>query len=349
MGPTVVTGAERRRHTISGAIVALRRSQRGRVALYLGAVALVAFSYYLAGRLGLELAYLDGAVAALWPPAGLGLAVLFLYGIRLWPGVVIGDLLLADFFDAAGTVLGQTVGNTLALVAAALLLTRLAGGRANLERTLDVLALVICAAVAALVSAAFGPPALRLGDVVTADEFGRVLRTWTLSDMSGVLVVAPVLLTWAATGLKGIRRRDVLEGAVGLAVLVALAELAPQRTCPTSCSRCSSGRRCDWALGVRQRRSSSSARSRCGTRPRRPGRSCVNRSPTACSPPSLYRDRGSHFARPRRGDRRAHPGRPGRWRPARRPNARWPMSTRPCGGWPRSSPRRRRRAACSRR
>ncbi len=45
--------------------------------LYGISVALVAVGYYLAGRIGLELAYLDGAVAALWPPAGFGLAVLF--------------------------------------------------------------------------------------------------------------------------------------------------------------------------------------------------------------------------------------------------------------------------------
>ncbi|MGH2848468.1 MAG: MASE1 domain-containing protein, partial [Thermoleophilaceae bacterium] len=208
------------------------RGRRGRVASYAGSVALVAFAYYLAGRLGLELAYLDGAVAAMWPPAGLGVAVLFLYGIRLWPGIVIGDLLLADFSTPLGTVLGQNVGNTLALVIATLLLRRLTGGRAGLERTLDVVALVICAVVAALVSAAFGPTVLRLGDVISTGELGRVYRTWALSDASGVLVVAPAVLIWARTGLRGIRRRDVLEGAVGLVVLVALAELAPQRDVP---------------------------------------------------------------------------------------------------------------------
>jgi signal transduction histidine kinase len=228
----LVTGAEQRLQTLSGRIEALGRSERGRVALYLGSVALVAVAYYLAGRLGLELGYLDGAVTALWPPSGLGLAVLFLYGIRLWPGIVIGDLLLADFSTPLGTVAGQTVGNTVALVTAALLLKGLTGGRASLERILDVLALVICAVVAALVSAAFGPTALRLGDVIPVDELGRVFRTWTLSDMSGVLVVAPLLLTWASTGLRGIRRRDVLEGALLLAVLVALALLAPQRDVP---------------------------------------------------------------------------------------------------------------------
>jgi signal transduction histidine kinase len=206
--------------------------QRGHVALYAVAVALVAGGYYLAGRLGLELGYLDGAVTAVWPPAGLGLAVLFLYGIRLWPGIVIGDLLLADFSTPVGTVLGQTVGNTVALVVAALLLRRLTGGRGDLGRTVDVLAFVVCAVVAATVSAAFGPTSLRLGDVIAADELGRVYRTWTLSDAAGVLVVAPAVLTWASLGVGGIRRRDLVEGAIALVVLVVVAELAPQRDVP---------------------------------------------------------------------------------------------------------------------
>jgi signal transduction histidine kinase len=232
MGPTVVTAAGQSPHPVRAKLEALRRSPRGRVALYGASVALVALAYYLAGRLGLELAYLDGAVAALWPPAGLGLAVLFLYGIRLWPGIVIGDLLLADFSTPVGTIVGQTVGNTVAVVAAALLLRRLTGGRGDLARTFDVVAFVICAVVAALVSAAFGPLSLRLGDVIAADELGRVLRTWTLSDLSGVLVVTPVVLTWSATGARGIRRRDVLEGVVGLVVLAVLADVAPQRDVP---------------------------------------------------------------------------------------------------------------------
>jgi len=201
------------------------------VARYGLSIGVVAGAYYLAGRLGLELAYLNGAVAALWPPAGFGLAVLFLYGLRLWPGIVIGDLLLADFSQPAGTIVAQIVGNTLALVAGAFLLRRL-NARGSLERTRDVVALVLCAVVAALVSAAFGPPALRLGDVVSPGEFGRVFRTWTLSDAAGVLVVAPAVLTWASTGLKGIRRRDLLEGVLVLGLLALLAELAPQRDVP---------------------------------------------------------------------------------------------------------------------
>jgi len=221
-----------RRYAVGEQIDALRRRKHAGPVLYAVAVAVVALAYYGAGRIGLELAYLNGAVAALWPPAGLGLAVLFLYGVRLWPAIVIGDLLLADYSTPLGTVLAQTLGNTVAVVVAALLLRRLTGGRAGLDRVADVLALVGCALVAAVVSAAFGPLSLRLGGVISADELGQVFRTWTLGDAAGVLVVAPFILTWATADLRAIHRRELVEGTVMLAVLVALAELTPQRDVP---------------------------------------------------------------------------------------------------------------------
>jgi signal transduction histidine kinase len=230
MSPAVLIRGEPLRHAARERLATWRRG--GGSLRYAGSLILVGFAYYLAGRAGLELAYLGGAVAALWPPVGLGLAVLFLYGVRLWPGVLVGDLLLGDFSTPLGTVLGQTVGNTLALVVAAVLLRRLVDGRGGLDRTVDVLALVVCAAAATLVSAAFGPPALRLGGVISSDELGGVFRTWALGDASGVLVVAPAVLTWAVGGVRGIRRRDALEGLAGLVVLVALTELAPQRDVP---------------------------------------------------------------------------------------------------------------------
>src|SRR3954469_25477648 len=232
MSAPLVSHAGHDRNTVGDRIEALRRREHAGVGLYLGALALVALLYYLAGRIGLELAYLDGAVAALWPPAGVGLAVLFLFGLRLWPGIVIGDLLLADYSTSLGTVLAQTVGNTIAVVVAAVLLRRLTNGRGSLERVADVLAFVACALVAALLSAAFGPPALRLGGVIPPDELGRVFRTWTLGDASGVLVLAPVILAWASIGLSGFGRRRLVEGLIVLVVLVALATLPPQRDVP---------------------------------------------------------------------------------------------------------------------
>src|SRR3954463_8299180 len=232
MGVLPISTAAASRLDLRRWIVRLRRTRHGRAGVYLGAVGLLAAAYYLAGKIGLELAYLDGAVAALWPPAGLGLAVLFLFGIRLWPGVVIGDLLLGDFSTPFATVLAQTAGNTVALVVAALLLRRLTAGRGDLARVGDVLALVACAGLAAVVSGAIGPLALRLGGVIESGELWDVTRTWVLGDAAGVLVVAPALLTWVTAGFTGLHRRELFEAAGVMLVLAILAELSPQRDVP---------------------------------------------------------------------------------------------------------------------
>jgi signal transduction histidine kinase len=227
MSAPTITGVGRRRPFVATDF----RTPMG-AARQAAAIAVVALAYYLAGRVGLELAYLDGAVAAAWPPAGVGLAILVLYGPWMVPGIVIGDLLLGDFSTPLGTVLAQTVGNTLALVVAAWVFLRLTDGRAGLDRVVDVLALILCAAIAALISAAFGPTALRLGGVIASDELAEVFRTWTLGDAAGTLVVAPALMTWIAGGGGPLHRRDLVEAGVVLVVLVLLAELPPQRDVP---------------------------------------------------------------------------------------------------------------------
>jgi PAS domain S-box-containing protein len=212
-------------------VLALRAGPAG-LWVDLGAVVLLAGLYYAAAKIGLTLAYLNGAVTALWPPVGVGIAALVLYGPRLWPGVVIGDLLVADFSTPLGTVLGQTVGNTLEVVVAAVLLRRLTGRRPALDRVGDVLALVAACAAGTLVSASLGPMSLRLGDVITAEEFGEVWRTWWLSDFTGALVVAPLLLTWASLAFPPLGRREMIEGAALLATLVLLSEVPSQRDVP---------------------------------------------------------------------------------------------------------------------
>src|SRR5919199_5494071 len=147
-------------------IASTRRGMRAQVPVYLAGLALVGALYYGAARVGLQLAYLHGAVTALWPPVGVGIAALVLYGPRLWPGIVVGDLLAGDYSTPVGTVLGQTAGNTLEVLFAALLLRRLASRRTGLERVTDVVALIACAVFAALLSASFGAVSLRLGNVI---------------------------------------------------------------------------------------------------------------------------------------------------------------------------------------
>ena len=209
-----------------------RLTAPGQVAYWGIKVAIVAGLYYGAARAGLHLAYLHGSVTALWPPVGVGVAALVILGPGVWPGIIIGDLLVADFSSPWGTVLGETLGNTLEVLVAAVLFRWLASRRTGLERVWDVLALVACAAIGTLISAAFGVVSLRLGHVISAAEFRSVFRTWWLGDFSGALVFAPLVLVWATRRSWWMSRIRVAEAALLLTVLIVLVEVPSQPDVP---------------------------------------------------------------------------------------------------------------------
>ena len=220
--------------TVWTRLVDWRATRLGAVAWYLATAGVVIGAYYLAARFGLELLYPAGPVAAMWPPVGVGIAALYFFGLRLWPAIVVGDLLpgVADYSQPLGTVLGQTLGNTVSVVLAAALLRRLTHGHAGLERVVDVLALVACGVLAAGVSALFGPPALYLGDVIDRQQLDESIRQWFLSDVSGALVVTPILLAWAGSRVARPSARFLLEGLAVLAILVVLVEVPAQQDVP---------------------------------------------------------------------------------------------------------------------
>ncbi|HEX4561217.1 MAG TPA: MASE1 domain-containing protein, partial [Gemmatimonadales bacterium] len=58
--------------------------------------------YIVAGKLGLELAFLVPSATPVWPPTGIALAALLLYGRWLWPAVFAGAFVVN--LTTAGTV-----------------------------------------------------------------------------------------------------------------------------------------------------------------------------------------------------------------------------------------------------
>src|SRR5215467_12901873 len=65
------------------------------VVRYIAGVAAFSGGYVLAAHVGYALQF-TGSIAAIWPPVGLAVAVLYLGGLRWWPGIVIGDLLASE-------------------------------------------------------------------------------------------------------------------------------------------------------------------------------------------------------------------------------------------------------------
>ncbi|MET7858066.1 MASE1 domain-containing protein [Streptomyces sp. NPDC005318] len=184
----------------------------------------VAAVYYGAARLGLLEQLVRGQVTPLWPPTGIALAGLLVFGLRVWPGIALGAFLAnVAIGPTALTVVAIAVGNTLAPLCSYLLLRRV-GFHNDLDRLRDALALVFLGALGGmLVSSTVGSSVLVLSGAVPAGDFWSTWSVWWTGDAMGVLVVAPFLLVLrTAQWPRGVALRRWAEaGALLIATLAA--------------------------------------------------------------------------------------------------------------------------------
>jgi signal transduction histidine kinase len=189
-------------------------------------VALIAGGYYAFAQGG-EALLLTGPAGAFWPATGLGIAVLYIGGLRWWPGVLLGDLLSREFaLLPLGSALAQTGGNVARALVAVVILRRLVGPSAAMDRLSQVGAVLLAVATGEAISATVAMLALRAGDVIETSEMIVFWRSWWLGGVAGGLVVVPLALAWVQPLAPAWRGRGAWEGALMLAAVVALSAIA---------------------------------------------------------------------------------------------------------------------------
>jgi signal transduction histidine kinase len=209
---------------------------QNRGATYLGAICGLAIVYYLTGRLGLLLAIPPGYATAVWPPSGIALAGLMLFGARLWPGVFVGSLALnvwtsLDPTDPSSTLRSLLIavsiaaGSTLQAFLGQRLVRRISGGPASEPwEGGRAAALALGGPIACVTAATVGVTTLALTGAITPASYPYSWVTWYVGDTIGVVVFTPILLLWAAPPDR-IPLRQRLAASTPLAVTFTLVVL----------------------------------------------------------------------------------------------------------------------------
>ena len=181
----------------------------------------LAVVYFAAAEVGLSLASLHTNVTPVWPPAGIAIASVLIFGLRLWPGIFVGAL-VANLLTSipAPAAFSIAFGNTLLPLVAYWLLLRVARWRRSLDSLGEVMSFVVCAAVIApLLSATIGSLSLWLAG---AQSFTPLWLTWWMGDGFGALIVGSLLLSWARSEKLEVRE---LPEIVSLFVLLFIVSL----------------------------------------------------------------------------------------------------------------------------
>jgi signal transduction histidine kinase/integral membrane sensor domain MASE1 len=174
--------------------------------------AAVVAAYVVAAFLGFRFASVAEQVTTVWPPTGISLAALLLWGPRLWPAVWVGALIANAAMNAPiWTAAVVATGNTLEAVVATWVLRRSFQFDARLQRVRDVLTFILVAAAGStIISATVGVGTLAVSGVQLWQRFPQLWWEWWVGDAVGAIVVAPVIL--AVAHHRGLSLRSQLEG-----------------------------------------------------------------------------------------------------------------------------------------
>ncbi|MFF5337227.1 MASE1 domain-containing protein [Streptomyces sp. NPDC013181] len=207
---------------------------RRRLAGVLRVVA-VAAAYYGSARLGLlrEVTVHGAVVTPLWPATGIALGALLCLGVRVWPGIALGSLVVVTALS--GTVRAETAvtvaASTLAPLCAYLMLRR-AGFRPELDRLRDGIVLVFLGGMLPMViSASAGAGVLVADGTITPADFWSVWAAWWAGDAMGVLMVTPMVLVLRRARAPRLTDRWLEAGTLAV-VAVTVAVVATLSTLP---------------------------------------------------------------------------------------------------------------------
>ncbi len=166
---------------------------------YVLRVALMALAYFVSGQLvfSANTETLDNNIVTLviFIPEGIALAAVILYGRRLWPGIFLGQWLLAL---SAGIpmlpALGVSMVNSIEAFMGATLFNNL-GFRKDLRHIRDVLGLLgLIIFVLQPFSAIFGNLVLYAAEIVSLREYGSSLLSWWFGNSIAQMLFTPTLL-----------------------------------------------------------------------------------------------------------------------------------------------------------
>ncbi len=164
---------------------------------YFLSLATLAILYVVSGKFGLSLDAISGYATWVWPPSGIALAALLLYGDKLWPGIFLGAFLVNYSLSGSTliTALSIATGNTLEIVIAIWLLKKISLFSSSFQKLTDVLSLVFIAAlISPLIAATIGTFTLSFSGALQSEMLFSTWIAWWAGDFMGILMFCPLVL-----------------------------------------------------------------------------------------------------------------------------------------------------------
>ena len=200
-------------------------TNRGSISQNILIIAGVTFAYIVTGYMGLMLAVPPGYATTIWPPSGIAVASVLLWGPMSLVGVFIGSNALnvlhsievwslSNILQAQLIALPIAAGSTLQTWFARKLILRFTRYPNTFSSTKGIFIFsAIAGPVACVIAATVGVLTLFLNDVTGLSQLIKSWSVWWAGDTIGVLVFAPILIILLSSDVATSQRRKLIISA----------------------------------------------------------------------------------------------------------------------------------------
>ena len=168
----------------------------------------LAAAYFVTGKLGTYLAIPPGYATAIWPPSGIALASVLIYGYRVWPGILLGSFLV--------NISTALVGSSFSEILTSVIITLSIGGGASLQAVVGgylvrrfagfpnllcgekevFLFFLFGGLLSTWISSTIAVSVLASSARIPATNFLTNWGTWWMGDTLGIFIFTPLVLVW---------------------------------------------------------------------------------------------------------------------------------------------------------
>lgn len=194
-------------------------------------IVLVAALYIVSVQAGLLLTFPTSKAVVLWPASGLALALMLIYGRRVWPAVAIGSLLAGvsllyhysiplNSTIITGLLLFMGI-HTIEAVLSYFLILKLVKRRDPFLKTQHLFLFFIITLVISLIGATISSVLLVSNNILTEASFLEVMTTYFSANWVGILIFTPLIVSWDRSFKLNINKYNVLECLIFVILLAA--------------------------------------------------------------------------------------------------------------------------------
>jgi signal transduction histidine kinase/DNA-binding NarL/FixJ family response regulator len=189
----------------------------------------IAAIHYGLASFSQSVSFQNGA-SAVWPSSGFYLAIVLLFGQRLGLPIFLSELITNSllFYKDAPTIIGISLIGTIEPLVTAWIIHRVMGRLNLFGRSLNVFKFLLLIVPSPMITTSAAVAVLCLTGKAPWEFYGTIWQTWSVSVITGKIVITPAVLAWKQSSWRQMQFRwsTFFESSILIACLVIISRLA---------------------------------------------------------------------------------------------------------------------------